>query len=268
MTWDCAQSPDLAWRLAGELPAGETEAGLGAMQESVLLQDESRIRIVLFRSAERPAPRVSKIYRTPLALTWRDLFRYPQAQREFENLQYAFQRGLPVAEPLGFGLSRIPGRDWYSQLTTAYLDGRTLRDLLASRADGREALVGSAGRLLAEMHRAGMVWGTAHSGNFMVGGKEEETLSAFDLPYALCTGRDMTGGRFALYDVWNMAVDFRTQCRLEETLVRVFFEAYASAAGADPASLQAQVAKRRGRKSVFPERLYIRTIRSFRLRPF
>ena len=211
--------------MAGDLPPGLLESDLEAGQDSVLLQDESRIRIVLFRSTENSRPRVSKIYRTPVALTWRDLFRYPQAQREFENLQFAFGKGLPVAEPLGFGLSRQPGRDWYSQLTTAYLHGRTLRDLLASRDGG-------------------------------------------DLPYALCTGKDMTGSRFALYDIWNMVVDFRTQCRLEKNLVLLFLEAYASAAGADPATLQAQVDRRRGRKSVFAERLYIRTVRAFRLKPY
>ena len=254
--------------MAGDLPPGLLESDLEAGQDSVLLQDESRIRIVLFRSTENSRPRVSKIYRTPVALTWRDLFRYPQAQREFENLQFAFGKGLPVAEPLGFGLSRQPGRDWYSQLTTAYLHGRTLRDLLASRDGGREVLVSGAGRLIAEMHLAGMVWGTAHSGNFMVGGGTEESLSAFDVPYALCTGNDMTGSRFALYDIWNMVVDFRTQCRLEKNLVLLFLEAYASAAGADPATLQAQVDRRRGRKSVFAERLYIRTVRAFRLKPY
>lgn len=268
MSWNPAQSPDLAWRLAGELPRGASESDLEAGEGSVLLQDEPRIRIVLSRSAETSKRQVSKIYRTPLALTWRDLFRYPQAQREFENLQYAFGKGLPVAEPLGFGLRRIPGRDWYSQLTTAFLSGNTLRDLLASRTEGREALISGAGRLVAAMHKAGMVWGTAHSGNFMVDGDSEDSLSAFDVPYALCTGKDMTGSRFALYDVWNMAVDFRTQCKLDESLVRLFFEAYGESVGSEPSTLLSQVSERRGRKSVFWERLYIRTVRSFRLRPF
>ena len=268
MSWDPAQKPDLAWQLAGGLPRGtsgsEQEVGEGA----VLLQDEPRIRIVLSRCSETSRRQVSKIYRTPLALTWRDLFRYPQAQREFENLQYAFGKGLPVAEPLGFGLRRIPGRDWYSQLTTAYLKGNTLRDILASRTEGRKELVSGAGRLVAAMHRAGMVWGTAHSGNFMVDDDGDDSLSAFDVPYALCTGKDMTGSRFALYDVWNMAVDFRTQCKLDESLVRLFFEAYGQGVGIGPSTLLSQVSERRGRKSVFWERLYIRTVRSFRLRPF
>ena len=268
MSWDPAESPDIAWQQAGELPRGTAESNLDSVGGTVLLQDESRIRIVLSRSAETLQRQVSKIYRTPLPLTWRDLFRYPQAQREFENLQYAFGKGLPVAEPLGYGLRRIPGRDWYSQLTTAYLTGSTLRELLARHTDGREALISGAGRLVATMHKAGMVWGTAHSGNFMVEGNAEQSLSAFDVPYALCTGKNMTGSRFALYDVWNMAVDFRTLCQLEEELVRLFFEAYGSETGSDTASLLSQVDARRGRKSVFRERLYIRTVRSFRLRPF
>ena len=147
MNWDPAQSPDQAWRLAGELPRGTSESDLEAGAGSVLLQDEPRIRIVLSRSAGKSRRQVTKIYRTPLSLTWRDLFRYPQAQREFENLQYAFAKGLTVAEPLGFGLRRVPGRDWYSQLTTGFLSGGTLRDLLAIRTDGSEALISGAGRL-------------------------------------------------------------------------------------------------------------------------
>lgn len=268
MSWNPAQNPDQAWQQAGDLPRGTTESDLADGERSVLIQDEPRVRIVLSLAEGTGARQVSKIYRTPLALTWRDVIRYPQAQREYENLQYAFQKGLPVAEPLGFGLRRRPGSDWYSQLTTAFLEGTTLRDALARNSAGIDELVGMAGRLVATMHRAGMVWGTAHSGNFMVHSGSPATMSAFDFPYAYCTGKDMTGSRLALYDVWNMVVDFRTQCRLDEPLVRLFFEAYASGAGLDPKDLQSWVGARRGRKSVFLERLFIRTVRSFRLRPF
>jgi tRNA A-37 threonylcarbamoyl transferase component Bud32 len=237
-------------------------------EHAVLIQDEPRVRIVLSLAEGTGTRQVSKIYRTPLSLTWRDVIRYPQAQREFENLQYAFQNGLPVAEPLGFGLRRQVGRDWYSQLTTAFLEGITLRDALAQNIPGMDELIGMAGRLVATMHRKGMVWGTAHSGNFMVHSGSPATMSAFDFPYAFCTGKDRAGSRLALYDVWNMVVDFRTQCGLEERLVRIFLDAYGSRADVDPIDLKSQVDARRGRKSVFWERLIIRTLRSFRLRPF
>jgi tRNA A-37 threonylcarbamoyl transferase component Bud32 len=271
VSWDFAQSPDQAWQNAGQLPHRSDDPDLSAEHPGVLIQDEPRIRIVMSSSGIASTCRISKIYRTPLALTWRDLFRYPQAQREFENLQYAFQKGLPVAEPLGFGLKRFPGRDWFSELTTGYLEGITLRDVLGQPGkDEKElaALIAEAGHLVARMHKAGMIWGTAHSGNFMVNTGSGNAISAFDFPYALCTGKDMVGSRFALYDVWNMAVDFRTQCRLEPSLVDLFFEAYGDETDTDPAILQSQVNARRGRKAVFWQRLYIRTVRSFRLRPF
>ncbi|MFC1689282.1 lipopolysaccharide kinase InaA family protein [Pseudomonadota bacterium] len=268
MSWDPAQSPDQAWQSARELPRGTTESDLAGGGHAVLVQDEPRVRIVLSASGGSGTRQVSKIYRTPLALTWRDLFRYPQAQREYENLQFAFQKKLPVAEPLGFGLRRRVGSDWYSQLTTAFLEGTTLRDVLAQNIAGREELIGMAGRLVATIHRKGMVWGTAHSGNFMVHSGSPATMSAFDFPYAFCTGKDRAGSRLALYDVWNMVVDFRTQCRLDESLVGLFFEAYAAEAGLDTKNLQSRVDARQGKKSVFPERLFIRTVRSFRLRPF
>lgn len=268
MSWNPAQSPDQAWQSAGELPRGTTDSDLAGGGRAVLIQDEPRVRIVLSLAEGTGARQVSKIYRTPLSLTWRDVIRYPQAQREFENLQYAFQNGLPVAEPLGFGLRRQVGRDWYSQLTTAFLEGITLRDALAQNIPGMDELIGMAGRLVATMHRKGMVWGTAHSGNFMVHSGSPATMSAFDFPYAFCTGKDRAGSRLALYDVWNMVVDFRTQCGLEERLVRIFLDAYGSRADVDPIDLKSQVDARRGRKSVFWERLIIRTLRSFRLRPF
>ena len=268
MSWDPAQSPDQAWQLAGELPRGTTDSDLADGEHAVLIQDEPRVRIVLSLAEGTGTRQVSKIYRTPLSLTWRDVIRYPQAQREYENLQYAFQKGLPVAEPLGFGQRRQVGRDWYSQLTTAFLEGITLRDALARNIPGIDELIGMAGRLVATMHRKGMVWGTAHSGNFMVHSGTPATMSAFDFPYAFCTGKDRAGSRLALYDVWNMVVDFRTQCGLEERLVRIFLDAYGSRADVDPIDLKSQVDARRGRKSVFWERLIIRTLRSFRLRPF
>jgi len=271
VSWDFAQSPDQAWQNAGQLAGGNGGSDPSADHPGILIQDESRIRIVMSATGDLSTRRISKIYRTPLALTWRDLFRYPQAQREFENLQYAFQKGLPVAEPLGFGLKRFPGRDWFSQLTTGYLEGATLRDVLGQPGRDEEelaALVGEAARLVARMHKAGLIWGTAHSGNFMVNSKSGNPMSAFDFPYALCTDKNMVGSRFALYDVWNMTVDFRTQCRLEPSLVDLFFEAYGDETGTDPVILQSQVNARRGRKAVFWERLYIRTVRSFRLRPF
>jgi tRNA A-37 threonylcarbamoyl transferase component Bud32 len=267
VNWDSAQSPDRAWRHAGELQRIEDATDLANAREAILLQDEARIRIVLSTSSEGER-QVSKIYRTPLALTWRDLFRYPQAQREHENLQFAFERGLPVAKSLGFGLSRRFGSDWYSQLTTVFLEGETLRDVLARTTADREKLIYQAGQLVAAMHQAGMVWGTAHTGNFMVHGDAGRSMTAFDLPYAYCAGKNMVGGRLALYDIWNMTVDMRTQCGLDEPVVRRFFDAYASEADVNADSLQAEVDARKGRNSVFPERLFIRTVRSFRLKPF
>jgi tRNA A-37 threonylcarbamoyl transferase component Bud32 len=234
--------------------------------EAVLIQDEPRIRIVLSASGEGER-QVSKIYRTPLALTWRDLFRYPQAQREHENLQYASENGLAVARSLGFGLSRRLGSDWYSQLTTIFLEGETLRDVLARTTADRHILISRAGQLVAAMHRAGLVWGTAHTGNFMVHGDADGSLTAFDLPYAYFSGQNMVGGRLALYDIWNMTVDMRTQCGLDESVVQCFFDAYASVAETNADSLKAAVDARKGRNSVFPERLFIRTVRSFRLKP-
>lgn len=259
MTWKNSYNPEKSWCTAADLP------------EEMLIQDERKVRVVLSLPDNSGSRQVTKIYRTPRALTWRDLFRYPQAQREFESLQYANENGLPVVEPLGWGLSRKPGRDWYSQLTTVYLEGNTLRDVLGQPGAGsgrREELIRETGRLIAAMHGKGLIWSTAHSGNIMVNPQSDRELTAFDLPYAMCTRNDMFGTRYALYDLLCMAHDFRKLCQLDKPLIDLFYSTYAGAAKLDAELLHQRVGSIAGKKSFFWERICLRTLQSFRLKPW
>jgi len=271
MSWTQSQNPKENWHSSAELPRGAPGSGLASSDSCLLIQDERRVRIVLSLPDGSGNRQITKIYRTPLELTWRDLFRYPQAQREFENLQYAFQRGLPVVEPLGWALHRRPGRDWFSQLSIAFLEGDTLNVVLnrpAVEKERQEELARETGALMASMHREGLIWGTAHGGNIMVMSQVDPLLVAIDLPYALCSGKDMCGSRYALYDLWSIANDCRKACRLEKYQVDLLLAAYAAGAGADPESLRRQVESIPGRNTFFWDRVSVRTLKSFRLRPW
>ena len=260
------------WRRAGELPAGTLERSLDSalFKERVLIQDEPRIRIFFALSGEKKQPGVTKIYRTPWPLTWRDLFRIPVAQREFQNLRYARGRKLPVAESLECKVQRSPGRDWFSLITTAFLDGRTMREVLGraeTTNESKAGLVRKSAALLALMHREGLVWGTAHTGNFMVHPQTDGELTAFDLPYALCTGRDMRSSALARYDLFTMVRDFRRLCGLDEQMVETFFRAYAEEAGMNPDTIRRQFDEQSERRGFKGSRVWLRTLSSFRLRP-
>jgi len=271
MRWTKSQNPEENWHSAAELPRGTPGSGLASSDGCLLIQDERRVRIVLSSPDGSGNRQITKIYRTPIELTWRDLFRYPQAQREFDNLQYAFQRGLPVVEPLGWALRRRPGREWFSELTIAFLEGDTLNVVLNRPGVGKalqEELARETGKLMASMHCQGLIWGTAHGGNIMVLSQADPSLVAIDLPYAMCSAKDMCGTRYALYDVWSIANDCRKACQLEKYQVDLLLAAYAAGAGTDPGPLRRQVESIPGRNSFFWDRVRVRTLQSFRIRPW
>lgn len=239
-------------------------------RNGLLIQDEQRIRIFLERCGEQMHRCVTKIYRTPVLLTWRDLFRVPVAERESRNLKYAASRKLPVVESLGHGVQRTPGEEWFSLISTAFLDGDTMRAALGQPAvtgKQKSALVRKSAEMLALMHREGLIWGTAHTGNFMVSPQPGGALTAFDLPYAVCTHQDMRSSDSALYDLHTMVRDFRRLCGLEEAFIDEFFSAYAGAAGREAGDVRAQFETRLKNRGFTWSRIWLRTLSSFRLRP-
>lgn len=260
------------WRKAGDLPVGTLEQfpETARFEDKILIQDEPRIRIFFALFGEKMQPGVTKIYRTPCPLTWRDLFRIPVAQREFQNLRYARGRKLPVAESLECKVQRSPGRDWFSLITTGFLDGCTMREVLGraeTTNENKAGLVRKSAKLLALMHREGLVWGTAHTGNFMVHPQTDGALTAFDLPYALCTGKDMRSSALARYDLHTMVSDFRRLCGLDEQMVDTFFRAYAEEANMNPDTVRRQFDEQSKRRGFKWSRVWLRTLSSFRLRP-
>lgn len=259
------------WREAGRAspaPTGPEEPDPG---RAWLLKSEPRVRILLSAAGADGTRAVSKVYRTPSRLAWRTLFMTSRARREFHNLRYAFDRGLDVVEPLGWSDTRRLGCVRYNQLTMRWMPGVNLIAYLklpGQPAAARDAAVIGTGRLLANMHRSGIAWGTALPRNVMVrpAGTAQDLprVAAFDLPYAWCGSGDLTGGRSALIDLWWMADDWLTRPGFDERLLDLLYAAYCGEAGEDPQTLRRRVEAVGGTQRRL-HRFGLRIVQAFRL---
>jgi len=231
--------------------AGETDL---ASDREWLLKTESRVRILLHAvddEADRKAVRVvSKIYRTPPALAWRTFGLVSRARREFKTLKVAFELTVPVVQPFGWSDTRKFGCVRFNQLTMAYVPGETLIEFMQRhrQAGGpdqaqAERVVAGVGELLASLHRAGIVWGTALPRNVMVfrSGAGPFNVAAFDFPYASCLGSDVSNSRFANTDLWWMAGGCVADCGFDERMLELFYSAYIGDTGVQSCELRSQV---------------------------
>jgi tRNA A-37 threonylcarbamoyl transferase component Bud32 len=257
------EDPESMWLNAGQIAQGFPDPGDLSHDRWWLIKDEPRVRILLSPPDDAGDRLVSKIYRIPKSLIWRTLFLTSRAQREFQNLEYAYQRGLPVVEPLNWGEARQWGCAGFSQLTMGYVDGTPLPELMRQpglQQSVREDLTIQLGELMAGMHRAGIVWMTAYPRNIMVIPGPGPSLVAFDFPYALCTGQDMRGSRFALLDLSWMMKRCVLKCQFNETLLQSFYLAYTGGKGDAAKQLRSRV-EAQSRASLFRNRILVRVAR-------
>jgi len=249
----CGNAESL-WTRAGN--ARPVAAGVTDLATSLewLLKTESRVRVLLHAvdgSADGKTVRlVSKIYRTPPALAWRTFGLVSRAKREFKTLDVAYERNVPVVQPFGWSDTRLLGCVRFNQLTMAYVPGETLIEFMQrSRQAGgpdqdqADGVVKGVGELLASLHRAGIVWGTAVPRNVMVfhSGPGPISVAAFDFPYASCLGSDVTGSRFAHTDLWWMAGGCAIDCGFDDRMLELFYSAYVGDAGVQSSELRSQV---------------------------
>ena len=231
--------------------AGETDL---ATDREWLLKTEPRVRVLLHAvdgAADSKAVRaVSKIYRTPPALAWRTFGLVSRAKREYKTLEVAFERDVLVVQPFGWSDIRSFGCVRFNQLTMAYVPGETLIEFMqrSRQADGpdqaqADRVVAGVGELLASLHHAGIVWGTALPRNVMVfrSGPGPFNVAAFDFPYASCLGSDVSGSRFADTDLWWMAGGCVADCGFDERMLELFYSAYIGDTGAQTSQLRSQV---------------------------
>jgi tRNA A-37 threonylcarbamoyl transferase component Bud32 len=257
------EDPESMWLNARHIAQGFPDPGDLSDDHWRLIKAEPRVRILLSPPDDAGGRLVSKIYRIPKALIWRTLFLTSRARREFQNLEYACRRGLPVVEPINWGDTRRWGCAGFSQLTMGFADGIPLPELMCQsglQQSVREDLTIQLGELIARMHRAGLVWMTAYPRNIMVISSPRPSLVAFDFPYALCTGKDMQGSRFALLDLsWMMKICV-LKCQFTENLLRSFYLAYTGGTDEVATQLRSRV-EAQSRASLFRDRILVRVAR-------
>lgn len=172
-----------------------------------VLKDEPSTRVEVLGLGT--AAVVRKEYRNRGLRWWQALLRTSRAEREFRNLQAIARTGVPCTDALGCWTVGRYGAVASSVLVTRYLpDSRPLKAVLAdpAAASARRALIAAAGRLLATLHRGGVLWLTAMPRNLLVLGRPEVArLAVCDPPAAIAFGRSIHGRRLCLLDLWDAA---------------------------------------------------------------
>lgn len=170
---------------------------------------------------------VRKTYHNHGVRWWQSCGRRSRAQREFDNLRATAAAGLPCTEALAWTEVRRHGCVDESTLLTRYLaPSRPLKAVLAELPrDGapatRRRLAAATGRLVARMHRAGILWCSAMPRNVLVlGDVTEAKLAICDVPAAVRVGHSLHGGRLADVDLFD-AVFSPSRCRDWSTTERM-----------------------------------------------
>ena len=199
--------PDLtrAWEATSRGPGGTPEVAPEAAKgcQWRTIKTESRSRVLLL-GADRCAPMVLKIYRTPPRLAWRTLGIASRANREFTVMMNAHRRGLPVVRPRYWLERRRRGRVEFSAIALDFADGPDLESwLIDGRANEAQRLGAAAatGELLGRFHRGGLFWGTVSTRNMILPGGDPGRLVAIDMPYARLYDRDITAETDAVMDL-------------------------------------------------------------------
>lgn len=179
---------------------------LAAVHRTVLKDEPEALVEVL---GVGPAAVVRKVYRNRGLRLWQSFGRQSRARREFDNLVHVAAVGAPCTPPRGWSATTRLGCVVESALITGHLpDSRTLKAVLAdlpATTAGRErrALCAATGRLLAAMHRGGLVWCTPMPRNVLVlGDPALARVAVCDTPLLLVLGRDVHGGALAAIDLY------------------------------------------------------------------
>lgn len=144
---------EASWQ--GRSPAGE------------VLHDNPRRRLLRLRGAH--GDWILKQFRLgsgrhPARDGWKVRLGASPGRREARMLVRLHAAGVPVPEPLAFGVA--PGGD--ELLVLRFLEGQELRPALAGTAPARRSLLASLGGALDRLHAAGFVHRDLHPGNVLV----------------------------------------------------------------------------------------------------
>jgi lipopolysaccharide heptosyltransferase I len=93
-------------------------------------------------------------------------------QTEFENLTYARQQAVPAAKPLGWGIGHVNGRMTGMLITESLGEVVSLEDIIwrldPIDPDSLKIKLAAAGKLIAQLHRAGIKHSDLHTGNILL----------------------------------------------------------------------------------------------------
>ena len=153
---------------------------------------------------------VRKTYHNHGVRWWQSFGRRSRAQREFDNLRATAAAGVPCTEALAWNEHRRLGCVDDSTLLTRYLaPSRSLKAALTElprdgRSPVRRRLAAATGRLVARLHRAGILWCSAMPRNVLVlGDAAAAEMAVCDVPAAVRVGRSLHGGRLADVDLFD-----------------------------------------------------------------
>jgi hypothetical protein len=152
---------------------------------------------------------VFKTYRNPRLLLWRTFLQRSRAEREFTNLHATFDAGVASVEPLGWNETRWFGCVEACWIATRFVpSARPVRDLLGPPAlvspRERRELARRIGRLLRELHLAGVLWCTMTPRNLLLSGDPYDgILSICDMPKAVRFRRSLVATRRARIDLFD-----------------------------------------------------------------
>jgi hypothetical protein len=159
----------------------------GRMTVLAVLKDEPLTKVEVVALGDLRA--VRKTYATPPSLRWRTFCTPSRAYREYRGLSAAFGRGVPCVEPLGWTETRRRLCARTSTVFTRLVEAApSVKQLL--RGDGvdaraRTALAVALGRLLRQLHQAGVVSCRMMPRNVLVRSQEPWDLLLCDLPAAV-----------------------------------------------------------------------------------
>jgi tRNA A-37 threonylcarbamoyl transferase component Bud32 len=186
----------------------ENLQALAAEHRSVL-KDEPRTLVELLGRGEQAC--VRKVYRNRGLRLLQTFGRRSRAAREFANLTAIHRAGIPCTEPIACAEARRAGFVLASELVTRFVADavpvkQLLQDTPRERAGERRWIVERMGTLLAELHRAGILWAAARPRNFLLQGRPGRgRMLLCDAPGTVHSAHSIAGTRLALVDLFEAA---------------------------------------------------------------
>jgi Lipopolysaccharide kinase (Kdo/WaaP) family len=156
---------------------------------------------------------IRKTNRTRPFLSWRTFLMQSCASREFSNLKWLCEAGIPCVRPLDWGETRVLGCAPRCYLVTEFVDARNLQAVIAALPQSRSSntamrrvLVTKFGELTAAVHRLGVLSTTLQPRNVLVGGDPRNPhLLLCDQPAMIAWPHSVHATRRAEIDLYDVA---------------------------------------------------------------